>query len=94
MNRSKGGGSAAEQAVYTPVSLAEARLAKLKAIPFDRGKYEIVRDLARLKAWIVRAIDVGQVAIDTQTSSLDPMQATIIAACVGRDGSRVRTKSG
>ena len=27
-----------------------------------------MRDLARLKAWIVRAIDVGQVAIDTQTS--------------------------
>jgi DNA polymerase-1 len=73
----KAGGGAAEQAVYTPISLAEARLAKLKALPFDRSKYEIVRDLARLKAWIVRAIDVGQVAIDTQTSSLDPMQATL-----------------
>ncbi|MFZ5692062.1 MAG: DNA polymerase I [Pseudomonadota bacterium] len=77
MNRSKGGGGAAEQQVYTPVSLAEARLAKLKALPFDRSKYEIVRDLARLKAWIVRAIDAGQVAIDTQTNSLDPMQATL-----------------
>jgi DNA polymerase-1 len=77
MNRSKGGGGAAEQAVYTPVSLAEARLAKLKALPFDRSKYEIVRDLARLKAWIVRAIDAGQVAIKTQTSSLDPMQAML-----------------
>ena len=73
----QGGGGAAEQAVYTPISLAEARLAKLKAIPFDRSKYEVVRDLARLKAWIVRAIDVGQIAIDTQTSSLDPMQATL-----------------
>ena len=73
----KGGGGATEQAVYTPISLAEARLAKLKAIPFDRSKYEVVRDLARLKAWIVRAIDVGQIAIDTQTSSLDPMQATL-----------------
>ncbi len=77
MNRSKGGVGAADNAVFTPVSRAEARLAKLKAIPFDRSKYEIVRDLARLKAWIVRAIDVGQVAIDTQTSSLDPMQATL-----------------
>ncbi len=73
----KGGGGAAEQAVYTPISLAEARLAKMKALPFDRSKYEIVRDLARLKAWIVRAIDAGQIAIDTQTSSLDPMQATL-----------------
>jgi DNA polymerase-1 len=77
MHRSKGGGGAAEQAVYTPISLVEVRLAKLKAIPFDRSKYEVVRDLARLKAWIVRAIDAGQIAIDTQTSSLDPMQATL-----------------
>ena len=77
MNVRKGGGSAAEQVVFIPVSLADARLAKLKALPFDRSKYEIVRDLARLKAWIVRAIDVGHAAIDTQTSSLDPMQATL-----------------
>jgi len=73
----KGGGGAADNAVFTPVSLAEARLARLKALPFDRSKYEIVRDLARLKAWIVRAIDAGQIAIVTQTSSLDPMQATL-----------------
>jgi DNA polymerase-1 len=77
MNRRNGGASAAEPLVSNPVSLAEARLAKLKALPFDRSKYEIVRDLARLKAWIARAIDVGHVAIDTQTSSLDPMQATL-----------------
>ena len=72
-----GGGGAADNAVFTPVSLAEARLAKLKALPFDRSKYEIVRDLARLKAWIVRAVDAGQIALATQTSSLDPMQATL-----------------
>ncbi len=70
-------GKAAELTIFSPVSLAEARLAKLKAIPFDRAKYEVVRDLARLKAWIARAIDVGQVSINTQTSSLDPMQATL-----------------
>lgn len=75
MNRSKGGAGAPAQEVFTPISLAEARLAKLKAVPFDRSKYEVVRDLARLKAWIARAIDVGQVAINTQTNSLDPMQA-------------------
>ncbi len=65
------------QGAMTPVSLAEARLAKLKAIPFDRSKYEVVRDLARLKAWIVRAIEHGHVAIDTETNSLDPMQAAL-----------------
>ena len=37
----------------------------------------MVRDLARLKAWIVRAIEHGHVAIDTETNSLDPMQAML-----------------
>jgi len=77
MNKTKSAGGAPAQEAFTPVSLAEARLAKLKSIPFDRSKYEIVRDLARLKAWIARAIEVGQVAITTQTNSLDPMQAAL-----------------
>ena len=77
MNKSKSGGGATTEQAFTPISLAEARLAKLKAIPFDRSKYEVVRDLARLKAWIVRAIEHGHVAIDTETNSLDPMQAAL-----------------
>ncbi|MET0867376.1 MAG: DNA polymerase I, partial [Pseudorhodoplanes sp.] len=74
---SRSGGGASVQATMTPVSLAEARAAKLKAIPFDRSKYEVVRDLARLKTWIVRAIEHGHFAIDTETNSLDPMQAML-----------------
>jgi DNA polymerase-1 len=77
MNRSKPAGGAPTQEAMTPISLAEARLTKLKVIPFDRSKYEVVRDLARLKAWIVRAIEHGHVAIDTETNSLDPMQAAL-----------------
>ena len=50
---------------------------KSARIPIDRTKYEIVRDLARLKAWIARAIDLGLLAVDTETTSLDPMQATL-----------------
>ncbi|MCC6888671.1 MAG: DNA polymerase I, partial [Hyphomicrobiales bacterium] len=66
-----------EERKLTPISLAEARLAKLKAVPFNRAQYEIVRDLARLKAWIARAVELGTVAIDTETNSLDPMQTTL-----------------
>jgi DNA polymerase-1 len=77
MNQSKAPSSAPAQTEMTPVSLAEVRAAKLKAIPFDRSKYEVVRDLARLKAWIIRAIEHGHVAIDTETNSLDPMQAML-----------------
>jgi len=74
-----GGGraGAVPAAAMSPISLAAARAAKVRAIPVDRSKYEIVRDLARLKAWIERAIEVGTVAVDTETNSLDPMQATL-----------------
>src|SRR5260370_7482368 len=33
--------------------------------------------MSRLAAWIARARELGAVAIDTQTTSLDPMQATL-----------------
>jgi len=36
-----------------------------------------VRSPERLAAWIARARELGAVAIDTQTTSLDPMQATL-----------------
>src|SRR5262249_38512919 len=37
-----------------------------------------VRTLERLKEWIARATDLGVVAIDTQATSIDPMQATLV----------------
>src|SRR5690606_39143353 len=62
---------------FTPVSLAAARAAKIRALPFERKQYETVRDLARLKAWLERALDGGVVAITTKTDTIDPMQATL-----------------
>jgi len=59
----------------TPISLAAARAEKARAAKFDRSKYECVRDIARLKAWIARAHEMGIVAVDTETTSLDPMTA-------------------
>jgi len=61
----------------TPQALAAARLDIAHAQKFDRSKYETVRSLDRLKAWIERARDQGFVAIDTETTSLDPMQASL-----------------
>jgi DNA polymerase-1 len=62
---------------FTPQALAAARLEIAHKQKFDRSKYETVRSLDRLNAWIVRAKDLGLVAIDTETSSLDPMQADL-----------------
>ena len=66
-----------ENKALTPAMLAAARLETAHHQKFDRSKYETVRSLDRLKAWAERARDVGYVAIDTETSSLDPMQAEL-----------------
>jgi DNA polymerase I len=65
------------QGEFTPQALAAARLATARNTKIDRSRYEIVRSLDRLAAWIARARELGAVAIDTQTTSLDPMQATL-----------------
>jgi DNA polymerase-1 len=74
---SGGGRPSAAQAALTPQALATARLDIAHSQKFDRAKYECVRSLDRLNAWISRARDLGCVAIDTETNSLDPMQAEL-----------------
>lgn len=66
---------ATNDTTLTPISLAAARAEKARNAKIDRSKYETVRSLDRLKAWVKRAYDLGVVAVDTETTSLDPMQA-------------------
>jgi DNA polymerase-1 len=74
-----GGGSAPGTAngALTPLALVRARSQAAHALKFDRSKYETVRSLDRLNAWIARAQQIGFVAVDTETTSLDPMQADL-----------------
>src|SRR5215470_1947741 len=65
------------QEEFTPQALAAGRLAAARYAKIDRSRYEIVRSLDRLAAWIARARDLGVLALETQTTSLDPMQATL-----------------
>ena len=71
------GGAPATQAELKPQTLAAARVEAARNAKVDRSRYEIVRSLERLNAWIARARELGQVAIDTETTSLDPMQAVL-----------------
>jgi DNA polymerase I len=71
------GGGLKANGLLTPQALAAARLDIAHSQKFDRSKYETVRSLDRLRAWIERARDQGFVAIDTETTSLDPMQAAL-----------------
>jgi DNA polymerase-1 len=66
-----------ETSPLTPQALAAMRLENAQKQKFDRSKYETVRTLERLRAWIERARDIGYVALDTATDSLDPMQAEL-----------------
>ena len=43
--------------------------------PINHDAYETVTTSARLDHWIARAYEVGYVCVDTETTSLDPMQA-------------------
>jgi DNA polymerase-1 len=61
----------------TPISLAAARAEAARKLPVDRSKYQTIRNLDALKAWIARAWDAGHFAIDAQASTDDPMQADI-----------------
>ena len=73
--QAKPSGKSETNGALTPISLAAARAEAARKQKIDRSKYECVRTLARLKEWIARAHDVGVVAVDTETTSLDAMQA-------------------
>jgi len=69
----------------TPKALAEARAEEARKLPVDRGKYQTVRTAAELKAWIARARDAGQLAIEAKASSDNPMQAEICGIALALD---------
>jgi len=61
----------------TPAARAAARAEAAKSIPVDRSKYQTMRSLDQLNAWVVRVHDVGHLAIETKANSIDPMQAEL-----------------
>ncbi|HEY1244966.1 MAG TPA: DNA polymerase, partial [Hyphomicrobiaceae bacterium] len=61
-----------------PMAAVRAAIPAAKAEPIDRTRYETVTTLDRLEAWIAEAYSTGHVAFDTETTSLDPMQAEFV----------------
>ncbi|MEZ5872941.1 MAG: DNA polymerase I [Nitratireductor sp.] len=62
--------------VNTPASLVALRQSEPQ--PFDTAAYECIRDAAALDRWIAEIREKGVVAVDTETTSLDPMQAELV----------------
>ena len=67
-----GGGNA------TPAALAAMRAEGFAAAGIDTTAYETIRDMATLDAWIAAAREQGLVAVDTETTALDPMLAELV----------------
>ena len=51
-------------------------------VQFDKDKYECVQDIERLHHWIARASEVGVVAVDLETDSLDSAGANLVGVCL------------
>ncbi len=68
----------------TPQALAAYRAAKIRAIPVDLKAYETLTTMAALDRWVEHIVAAGTVTIDTETTSLDAMQAELvgISLCV------------
>ncbi|MES2814558.1 MAG: DNA polymerase I [Pseudomonadota bacterium] len=57
-------------------------------LPFDTNAYECIRDLPTLARWIDRIREVGHVAIDTETTSLDDMRAELVGISLAVDAGK------
>jgi DNA polymerase-1 len=78
----EGGGFGGGDAAHDDPAPAPERL------PFDHAAYERVSDMAALQAWIARIRDLGQVAIDTETTSLDEMRAELVGISLSVEAGR------
>ncbi|WP_421980507.1 DNA polymerase I [Roseibium sp.] len=64
--------------MMVPQTVADARAESVKVIPIDSSAYETVTTVERLQEWCDAAYEKGYVAFDTETTSLDAMQAELV----------------
>ena len=57
---------------------ADNKINNLEQVPFDRKKYELIKTADQLQNWINRIYEIGYVAVDTETTSLDDMLAELV----------------
>lgn len=60
---------------YTRLALASDALESSTA---EEARYQLITDPTRLNAWLDRARRIGRVALDTETTHLDPMRARLV----------------
>ena len=65
---------------HDPVAVAQ--------VAFDTAAYEKIDTMAALERWIARIREVGHVAVDTETTSLDEMRAELVGVSLCVDAGR------
>ncbi len=65
---------------YTRLALASDALESSTA---EEARYRLITEPVELNAWLERAARVGRVAIDTETTGLDPMRARLVGIALG-----------
>jgi len=51
-------------------------------VTFDKSKYECVQSVERLEHWVRRGFEVGTIAVDLETDSLDSAAANMVGICL------------
>ena len=75
--------------IDAPVMLESAPAADApERLPFDASLYEKVDTMEALHTWITRIHAIGHVAVDTETTSLDEMQAELVGISLCVDAGR------
>jgi DNA polymerase-1 len=69
----------------SPEMLATQRASQIGNLPIDRSTYETVTELGALEEWIKAAKSLGYVALDTETDSLDAMQARLVGVSLATE---------
>ncbi|MCV6575839.1 MAG: DNA polymerase I [Cohaesibacter sp.] len=69
----------------SPADLAAKIEKEIGALPIDNQSYEMVSDLAGLEAWCIEAKRLGYVSVDTETDSLDAMQANLVGVSLATE---------
>lgn len=64
--------------IAAPAAPADTPETQPEQLPFDHAAYVAIRDSETLHRWIARIAEVGHVAVDTETTSLDEMRAELI----------------
>ncbi|SNY90166.1 DNA polymerase I [Cohaesibacter sp. ES.047] len=75
----------ADDGLKTPAHLAAKIAADVAALPIDRDAYQTVTTTDELQVWLDEAKRIGHVSVDTETNSLDAMQAKLVGVSLATE---------